>query len=137
MKKICLLTLVFLLMACQQEGILTGDKADGVIAPTATLKYYGVFEPTGGISVTGEARIYLENNVYQVQLANFSISEGPDLKVYLSKSNTPSDFVNLGNLSSQTIYPVPNGVEVSEYAHVLIHCQQYNHLYAIAPLLQN
>ncbi|WP_162126375.1 DM13 domain-containing protein [Flavobacterium phycosphaerae] len=138
MKKILLLlTTMALFSSCQEEGPLTSDNAITTIVPEAVLKYVGTFEPTGGITVTGEAKIYLENGVYKLQLEDFTISDGPDLKVYLSKSNTPTDFVNLGNLTSQTVYAIPTSVDVAAYSHVLIHCQQYNHLFAIAPLTQN
>lgn len=137
MKNIILVTVILLFASCQEEGILTRDREEVVVNPTAVLKYYGTFIPTSGITVSGEAKIYLENNQYKLQLENFAVSNGPDLKVYLSKAATPSDFINLGNLTSQTIYPIPANVTVSQYSHVLIHCQQYNHLFAIAPLTQN
>ena len=138
MKKILfLLTTVALFSACQEEGPLTRGGNTTIIVPEAVLKYHGTFAPTSGINVTGETKIYLENGQYKIQLDNFSVSSGPDLKVYLSKAATPTEFVNLGNLTSQTVYPIPTSVDVSSYSHVLIHCQQYNHLFAIAPLTQN
>lgn len=137
MKKLFLVSLIVLFASCQEEGILTRDREEIVVTPSAVLKYYGSFMPTSGISVTGEAKIYLENGQYKVVLDNFSISSGPDLKVYLSKAATPSEFVNLGNLTSQTVYPIPDNVNVAEYSHVLIHCQQFSHLFAIAALTSN
>lgn len=138
MKKIIyLLPVLGLLISCQEEGELTKTKSTIVLTQGAILRYQGVFEPTSGINVSGEAKIYLEEGQYKVNLENFSISSGPDLKVYLSKAASPTQFVNLGNLTSQTIYPIPNSVDVSSYSHVLIHCQQYNHLFAIAPLTSN
>lgn len=137
MKKIILLPLLLLFAACQEEGPLTRDKETILVTPAAVLKYYGVFEPTSGISVMGEAKIYQEDTQYKVQLDHFAISEGPDLKVYLSKAATPTDYVTLGNLTSQSVYAIPQSVNISEYSHVLIHCQQYNHLFAVAELIQN
>lgn len=137
MKKLILFPILFLILSCQNEGELTRNGDNTAINPNAILKAHGVFEPTSGISVSGQAKIYLEGNQYKLQLEDFSISSGPDLKVYLSKSNVPLDFVNLGNLTSQTVYLIPAGVNVADYSHVLIHCQQYSHLYAIAELIQN
>ncbi len=138
MKKILYLLPVFLiLVSCQEEGALTRDREKVLLNPIAELKYSGVFVPTSGISVSGEAKIYLENGQYKVNLENFSVSNGPDLRVYLSKAATPTDFVNLGNLTSQTVYPIPSKVDVYAYSHVLIHCQHYNHLFAIAALTSN
>ena len=134
MKKILLLLSLSLLISCEVEGELTHDKIDPPIENTSVLKYTGDFMPTSGINVTGQAKIYLEGSQYKVKLENFSVSEGPDLKVYLSKAATPTEFVNLGNLTDATVYAVPTSVNVMTYTHVLIHCQQYNHLFAIAPL---
>lgn len=95
----------------------------------------GVFAPTSGISVKGEAEIRKENNTYYVKLISFSVSSGPDLKVYLSKRNTPNEFVNLGALeNNKFVYQIPENINVTEYPYVLIHCQQYNHLFAYANL---
>jgi hypothetical protein len=137
MKKLFIFPILFLIFSCQVEGELTRNVDDTVIAPNAILKYHGTFEPTSGIIVSGEAKIYQEGNQYKVKLDNFSVSNGPDLKVYLSKAATPTDFVNLGNLTSQTVYQIPQSVNVADYSHVLIHCQQYSHLFAVAKLIQN
>ena len=82
----------------------------------------------------GKAKIYSQSNGRVIALENFSISAGPDLKVYLSKSAMPNEFVNLGSLASNTIFNIPSTVNISEYKFVLIHCQQYNHLFATALL---
>lgn len=138
MRRIVLITTaLFALTSCQVEGELTHDKVIKPIEVTSILKYSGDFSPTSGINVSGQAKIYLEGTQYRVKLENFDVSSGPDLKVYLSKSSVPSEFVNLGNLTSATVYDVPQQVNVSAYSHVLIHCQQYNHLFAIAPLTPN
>ena len=137
MKIILILTLSLSLLACEVEGALTRDKVDQVITPNSILKYSGTFTGTSGIDVSGQAKIYLEGTQYRVKLENFSIESGPDLKVYLSKSSTPTEFVNLGNLTSARVYDIQQRVNIADYSHVLIHCQQYNHLYAIAPLTPN
>lgn len=125
------------LSSCQVEGELTSNRNTDVISSTAVLQSEGAFVPTSGISVSGFAQIYLERGQYKVNLRDFDVSSGPDLKVYLSKASTPSQFVNLGNLTAQRVYPIPLGVDVAAYSHVLIHCQQYNHLFAIANLNEN
>lgn len=132
-----LLTLLGLLCSCEQEGILTKDVPSAMIdEETATIQKNGDFVPTSGIAVNGSVNIFLENNQYKLQLVDFSISNGPDLKVYLSKSNTPTEFVNLGNLNPSTVYSIPKDVDLKKYPFVLIHCQQYNHLFAVAELIQ-
>lgn len=127
-----------LLISCEVEGELTHDgQRAQIITPTSVLKYSGNFVSTPGITVGGSAKIYRDGNLYKVHLENFSISDGPDLKVYLSKANTPSEFVNLGNLTGERVYAIPASVNVAQYPFVLIHCQQFNHLFAIAALTEN
>lgn len=124
-----------LIFSCEEEGVLTRDVLQTVIIPeNSTPVNEGLFMSTSGINVTGGAKIYQENGQNKLVLDNFSISSGPDLKVYLSKSNIPAEFVNLGNLTTATIYAIPQNVTLSEYKYVLIHCQQYNHLFAVAQL---
>lgn len=137
MKKLSILALALLLLSCQEEGVLTQTPNSTTLNPNATLRYFGDFYPTAGIQVEGGVRIYQTPGGFQLELNGFSISSGPDLKVYLSQADTPSNFVNLGNLTGQTVYSIPNAVNLSNYSHVLIHCQQYNHLFAIAPLQEN
>jgi hypothetical protein len=139
MKKIAfLLPIFFTLLSCEIEGELTRKPEQAAAIPENTLPAFtGDFMPTSGINVNGSAKIYLNANQNEVRLENFSISNGPDLKIYLSKTDTPTDFVTLGNLTSVTIYKIPSQVDVSLYKYVLIHCQQYNHLFAIAQLSKN
>jgi hypothetical protein len=137
-KNIFILPIFLLLLSCEVEGDLTRDAELSTSIPENTPPVAtGNFTPTSGIKVTGSAKIYLNGNQNEVRLENFSVSSGPDLKVYLSKNETPTDFVNLGNLTSSTVYAIPIQVNLSAYKYVLIHCQQYNHLFAVAPLSQN
>lgn len=139
MKKILVLVVLsVVLFSCEEQGELTRDGFNvATISENATLKYNGVFVPTSGTSVSGEAQIYTDNGQLRLKLDNFSISEGPDLKIYLSKTASPDDFVNLGSLTLSTIYVVPQSVDLTVYKYVLIHCQQYNHLFAVAELMEN
>ena len=129
--------LVSLLTSCEVEGDLTRDVVEEEISNEAVLKYSGTFSPTSGINVQGNVKIYQQNNIHSLKLENFTISSGPDLKVYLSKTDSPSDFINLGNLNPDFTYTIPQQVNLADYPYVLIHCQQYNHLFAIAALQSN
>ena len=141
MKNHFLLFFVGLLcFSCESEGELTKTEVGSIpVNPESVLRYSGLFMPTSGINVSGFANIYQDGNQYKVSLEGFSISSGPDLKVYLSTSAQPAEFINLGALGTGMLqtYAVPDGVDFSIYNHVLIHCQQYSHLYAIASLQPN
>jgi len=99
--------------------------------------YRGVFAPTSGINISGQAKISLDSGRHLLLLDSFSVSSGPDLKVYLAKEYPPANFINLGALqrnSGSQLYPIPAGIDFSAYRYVLIHCQQYNHLFGYATL---
>lgn len=88
-------------------------------------------------SVSGEAKIYRTGTKYQLALVNFTSSNGPDLKVYLSKEIQPNNFINLGSLratSGNQLYDIPEGANYTDYKYALIYCQQYNHLFGSAEL---
>ena len=136
--KLLLLPLFLLLFSCEVEGDLTQDKTlVDINQPDLVLKYQGLFAPTSGINGSGIVKIFVENNQNKLVLENYTVESGPDLKVYLSKSNVPNNFVNLGNLNAATVYSIPQRVDLKEYKFVLIHCQQYNHLFAVAELTKN
>ena len=139
MKKIVyLLPICLLLLSCEVEGDLTRDAVIITSLPENTPSIVaGTFMSTSGIKVTGSAKIYLNGTQNEVRLEDFSVSSGPDLKVYLSKTATPTDFVNLGNLTASTVYVIPTQVKIGDYKYVLIHCQQYSHLFAVAQLSPN
>ncbi|MFC4740109.1 DM13 domain-containing protein [Flavobacterium ponti] len=137
-KKIFYLLIALFLFSCEEEGEFTKQETQEqvIIDPNIELieLYAGTFAPTSGINVTGQAKVFQQGTTRYVSLENFTISDGPDLKVYLSTTANPDMFVNLGNLTSATNYSIPSEVDLELYKYVLIHCQQYNHLFAIANL---
>lgn len=123
------------LSSCLKQEVVTSTFIEETEAPGTSLINSGEFKPTIGIMVAGVAQVRKENNLYSVNLVNFSISSGPDLKVYISKDSVPSDFVNLGDYRIDiNHYPIPVNINYIEYPYVLIHCQMHNHLYAKANL---
>lgn len=87
--------------------------------------------------VSGEAKIYRSGLKYQLALVNFKSTNGPDLKVYLSKATQPDNFINLGSLkatSGNQLYDIPDGAKYAGYKYALIYCQQYRHLFGSAEL---
>lgn len=138
MKKKVLSFLFFccFLFSCTKEGEFSTPIEGNTTAENSKILKSGAFSPTSGITVIGIAELRMSCNEYFVSLVNFEISSGPDLKVYLSKSDTPNEFISLGALeNNKMIYKIPSGVLIDEYSYVLIHCQQYNHLFAIAKLI--
>lgn len=104
---------------------------------TAILKYEGTFTSGPYGTVSGKARIYLKQNKYTAALENFASSNGPDLKVYLSKELLPLNFIKLSDLRSTNgnqLYNINGTPDFTQYKYVLIHCEQYNHLFGSAEI---
>ena len=74
---------------------------------------------------------------HMLQLENVSISNGPDLHVYISKEVIPVNYIDLGRLQSisgNQVYQIPGDPDFTKYKYALIHCQRYNHLFGSAEL---
>lgn len=104
---------------------------------TATVLYSGRFI-NGPYGVTmGIAQIEAVNNQWQLRLDSFNVSNGPDLKVYLSKEQQPISFISLGSLRSTNgsqVYAISGMPDIASYKYALIHCEKYNHLFGSAVL---
>jgi hypothetical protein len=72
-----------------------------------------------------------------LRLENLTVTNGPDLYVYLSTDKSASDFVNLGrlkaNIGNQN-YPIPTGTDMTKYDTVLIWCRAFSVLFGSAEL---
>jgi hypothetical protein len=133
-------SILFVVLLAVTAASCSKDKTDTIVADNignGSVKLAGSFYPTVGIVVNGTVKITSSGADFSLLLENFEISGGPDLKVYLSKKDTPFEFINLGPLQSNSgnqTYKVPKGVDFTVHKYALIHCQQYNHLFAIAAL---
>ncbi|MCS4538329.1 MAG: DM13 domain-containing protein [Thaumarchaeota archaeon] len=74
---------------------------------------------------------------------DFTTPNGPDLVIYLTKNTGPStrqdvrDGIQLAPLKSTTgkqVYEIPEGVDVSQFNSVTIHCRAFNVPWSYAPL---
>ncbi len=128
------LCLVSSLYSCKKASTETlDDRAD----TSAVLKTKGSFISWPSETVTGQAKVYLQNGVYKLALENFSTTNGPDLKVYLSKETHPVNFIKLGDLRSTNgnqLYNIPGTIDYRQYKYALIHCERFNHLFGSAEL---
>ncbi len=133
---IAVIGLISLLFSCSKTSTETIDE---MVAPESSLKWSGSFKGYGSEKVSGQANIFLTNDKYMLKLENFSSTNGPDLKVYLSKAASPSAFISLGDLKSTNgnqVYQINGTPDFSQYRFVLIHCENFNHLYGSAELMQ-
>ena len=128
--------LMFFFLSCTKESTPTAPLNQSPNAGAVAVDS-GTFSNGPYGSVSGKAKIYQSGNKYELALENFSSSNGPDLKVYLSKEKQPVNFVNLGSLKSTSgnqLYSIPSSVNIKDYRYALIHCQQFNHLFGFAEL---
>ncbi len=112
---------------------------DEMVSKESMLKSDGTFIGYGSEKVSGQAKIYVADNKYMLKLENFSSSNGPDLKVYLSKASSPLDYISLGDLKSTNgnqVYEISGTPDFTKYGFVLIHCEKFNHLYGSAELMK-
>jgi len=128
---------LFSLLSCVKDNtpvILLNNTVD---TTSAMQRHDGGFINGPYGSVSGTARIYKQDNQFILALQNVSISNGPDLHVYISKELMPVNFIDLGSLQSTIgyqLYPVPGNPDFNQFRYVLIHCKKYNHLFGSAAL---
>lgn len=114
---------------------------------TATVQASGQFQDadarhqgagTAALAQTADGRMIL-------QFADFSVTPGPDLEVWLVADNAPStsaavlasEWVSLGPLQSPSgtqTYEIPANVDASAYGSVVIWCEDFSVLFATATL---
>lgn len=124
----------------------TSDTVDVIDMPAppidssiTSILYEGSFEngPYGVIS--GKAKILKTGTKLQLRLEGFEVSNGPDLKVYLSEQVQPVDFFRIGSLKAfrgDQLYDINSNPDFEKYRYVLIHCEKFNHLFGSALMMK-
>ncbi|QOI98182.1 MAG: DM13 domain-containing protein [Flammeovirgaceae bacterium] len=139
MKKSILIFLLGFAMACNpDEATPTTPVNDDFDETKATLLREGTWMGSGSYNVSGVAQIYDDNGKKVLLLNNFSSSNGPDLRVYLSTTTGAASFVNLGKLKSTSgkqTYSIPDGTDITQFKFALIWCQQFSVLFGKAETL--
>jgi hypothetical protein len=139
MKNIFIVLAVVLIgfTSCKKEATATERLDERLDTSNASTKGMGSFINGPYGTVSGQAKIFVKDEVYTLQLTNMNISNGPDLHVYLSKEQQPVNFIDLGKLKStmgNQVYSIPGKPDFTVYKYALVHCQQYNHLFGSAIL---
>jgi hypothetical protein len=97
-----------------------------------------------GYEGKGTATIVDSGKRVEVRFTDFSVEEGPALRVYLStapagspESRYDDDFVDLGALTAfegDQSYPLPADVDPGEYRSVVIWCAEFSVGFVVAPI---
>lgn len=87
---------------------------------------------------SGVATLYrLVDGSFVLRLENFSVTNGPDLRVLLARGADPAHSIELadlkGNRGNQN-YPIPTGTDISQYDSVIIYCKPFSVIFATAEL---
>lgn len=93
---------------------------------------------------SGRAAVFEQGGQRVLRFENFSVTNGPDLHVILTKHPAPSDrsdvgedYIDLGslkgNLGNQN-YEIPADVDLSTYGGVVIYCVPFHVVFATATL---
>jgi hypothetical protein len=132
-----ILLAVVVLSSCVKDKTPTTPLNNTVDSTVAMNRYAGMFINGPYGNVMGSAKIYLQGTQYKLALENVTISNGPDLHVYISKEILPATFIDLGSLQSvagNQVYTIPGSPDFTQYKYALIHCKQFNHLFGSAEL---
>lgn len=122
-------------------------RVDGIASPPAIVIVRGrvrtgtfVKRPGTSYNVSGGAELAeLPSGRLRLTLgSDFISSDGPDVDVYLSQTNTVTGAsLSLGSIissSGEQEYAVPSGVDLDEYDWVIIHCVAFNVTFGYARL---
>lgn len=136
---LALLVNVLLFASCKKQNETSTTPGTDPIDTLAQITLYtGNFINGPWGTVKGRAIILRSfNGTLSLALDSVTISNGPDLHVYLSKEVQPINFIDLGKLRSTSgnqVYSISGTPDFTQYKYALIHCQQYNHLFGSAEL---
>lgn len=140
MKTLVSLFVILISFSCSEEENATpttpiNDSFDPTGMQVTLLKQ-GTFTGVGH-TVSGTVKVYDDAGKKVVVLDPFTSQNGPDLKIYLSKDQNATEYINLGALKSTTgkqSYDVTGMPDLAEYKFVLVWCQQFSVLFAKAEL---
>lgn len=132
-----LIVTVAFLGACKKENNTPTEATMDRVDTTAQVKYSGSFVNGPYGSVSGKAKILSKEGKSTLVLDSVTISNGPDLHVYLSKEVLPVNFIDLGKLKSISgtqVYDITGMPDIAQYKYALVHCQLHDHLFGSAKL---
>lgn len=127
---------VLVSVSCVKENtpdVILDEMPDSTSAPVNNGNFNN--GPYGAVS--GSARIFSGPNGHELKFTDFRSSNGPDLRVYLSKEMQPVNYIDLGALKAtggNQVYPISGNPDFSQYKYALVHCRQFNHLFGWALL---
>ena len=136
MQRILIILIFFLqFVACKKKGnekmLNENFDTDG-----ATLISQSNFS-SNAHTTSGCIKLYSKNGTKNLVFEGFKTDNGPDLRVYISKSTGKSEFIEAGKLKSTSgnfYYTLDSNINTADYKYVLIWCEDYSVLFGNAQL---
>ncbi len=143
MKNILLLAITVLTFTgcAEEDAQITLDEM--VNSSDTTLLSQGQFIDLGtGHALSGKVVLFKKksNGTKYLRFENFAVLNGPDVNVYLSKTNTFKDVIDLGDLKASNgnfQYELSTSIDPVEHPFVLIWCVKYAVLFGHGELKNN
>lgn len=88
-------------------------------------------------TTNGCVSLYTKNATKNLVFEGFKTDNGPDLRVYLSKTTSNTDFIEAGSLkatSGNFYYSIDTSINTTNYKYILIWCKDYSVLFGNAQL---
>ena len=139
MKLLTSILFLSLVMACNPEDATpaTAPNTVDIDFTNVTALKEGMFTGIGGHTATGTAKIYELSGKKYIVFDPYSSQNGPDLKVYLSKDETATEYIRVGKLMAimgRQVYEVPGNPDLAQYPFVHVWCEAFSVEFARAPL---
>lgn len=126
---------LFLIASCAKPDA----PEDDIITPTGDTLTTGIFSDAPQHDCSGNAAVIKENDVRSLVFYNFETDNGPDLRVYLSRSQQVSDGFILSELQTNVgnnVYPLNDSIDHLVYNNVIIWCERFGVLFGTATLTE-
>jgi hypothetical protein len=138
MKRILALSIVVFFTSCTPEDATpTAPVTSNPDLSDGTVLKEGVFMGIGGHTANGTVEVLTHDGKKYLVFDPYSSQNGPDLKVYLSKDESASQYIRVGKLMStmgKQTYEVPGNPDINQYLFVHIWCEAFSVEFARAAL---
>ncbi len=135
------------LVEVNNMGLVTGKAygtaniaaASGNIQSAAVMVQVIRMGNFGNMGSQGKAKLKIENNVLKLQTsADFSVSNAPDLRIYLTNSissiSTALEVATLSQRSGAQSWNIAAPTTITQYRYVMVWCKQFGGNYGHADL---
>jgi hypothetical protein len=136
MNRICLIVFTILFAFSCQKEVEMKMLMDDIDDEFRVISTGSLIDLNTGHSLQGKV-IFLtnSNNEKILRMEDFSVVNGPDVNVYLSKTSEFKDVIDLGDLRAtqgNINYEIDPAINTTEYKFVLVWCIKYAVLFGYA-----